>query len=384
MSVPMANIAVLRGIILTETGHLEQGRQLLDATRAALERAESPVDLAQCLFYCACAEFRLGDTAGASRLVEQSLAVAEGVGYDQMLLTEAERAADMLEASLAQPELEPRVSGLLARARGLSLVRASLAERGVLPPAPDVSRSPRQGLEVRFLGTGQVFQNGREIARADWGSQRPRELFFWLVDCAPVSRDRALTTFWPEMSQTRAVANLYRTLYRLRRAVGEEVVVMDANGFHLPPKLNVRSDVAQFEAVARAALGFSHNDLRRLGALEAALALYTGEYLVDMTADWTAARRRTLADQFVRLLSEYADELLSLTRYGDARATLARALALEPLRDDLHGRMLVCLAAQGRRHEVVDHYRRYRETLRGELGLDPPPEIRSLYARLIE
>jgi DNA-binding SARP family transcriptional activator len=44
---------------------------------------------------------------------------------------------------------------------------------------------------------------------------------------------------------------------------------------------------------------------------------------------------------------------------------------------------LVCLAALGRRHEVVDHYRRYRETLRSEMGLDPPPETRSLYARLI-
>jgi len=32
---------------------------------------------------------------------------------------------------------------------------------------------------------------------------------------------------------------------------------------------------------------------------------------------------------------------------------------------------------------VVDHYRRYRETLRNELGLDPPNETRSLYARLI-
>ena len=44
----------------------------------------------------------------------------------------------------------------------------------------------------------------------------------------------------------------------------------------------------------------------------------------------------------------------------------------------------MCLAAMGRRYEVVDHYRRYREMLRSELGLDPPGEIRQLYARLIE
>jgi two-component SAPR family response regulator len=37
----------------------------------------------------------------------------------------------------------------------------------------------------------------------------------------------------------------------------------------------------------------------------------------------------------------------------------------------------------GRRHEVVSHYRRYRETLRAELGLDPPADVRGLYASLI-
>ncbi len=45
--------------------------------------------------------------------------------------------------------------------------------------------------------------------------------------------------------------------------------------------------------------------------------------------------------------------------------------------------MLVCLARLGRRHEVVDYYRRYRETLRAELGLDPPVGVRTLYSSLI-
>jgi two-component SAPR family response regulator len=228
-----------------------------------------------------------------------------------------------------------------------------------------------------------VRRAGREIARAEWSSQRPRELFFFLIDSAPISRNEVLATFWPDMPQARAVANMHQTLYRLRRAVGEETVLLDENGFRVAPGLNLLSDVVQFEALARAALGFSRNDLRRLGALEAAVTLYTGDYLADLDAEWIRARRHALADLFVRLLSEYSDELLGLTRYADARAILVRALAQEPLRDDLHGRMLVCLAALGRRHEVVDHYRRYRETLRTELGLDPPPETRSLYARLI-
>ena|SRR5579859_120604 len=383
VSLPLANYAGLRGAVLAEMGHLDEGRQLLAKTLAALEQSEAPVDLAQTLFFYAWAEYRAGQAERAIDLVERSLSVAESVGYDQMLLTEAERAAALLEACQARPNLAPRVIALLARARGLSGVRASLAERGVIAPVAAAPGRPQAGLEVKLLGPSQVRRDGREISRGEWSSQRPRELFFLLIDGAPISRDDVLGTFWPDMPQARAVANMHQTLYRLRRAVGEEVAVLGESGFRLAPGLMVRSDVAQFEALARAALNFSHNDLRRLGALEAAVAQYTGDYLADLDADWIKARRMALADLFVRLLSEYSDELLALTRYGDARAILVRALALEPLRDDLHGRMLVCLAALGRRHEVVDHYRRYRETLRTELGLDPPPETRSLYARLI-
>ena len=74
---------------------------------------------------------------------------------------------------------------------------------------------------------------------------------------------------------------------------------------------------------------------------------------------------------------------MNLTRYHEARQALARALDVEPLRDDIHEKMLNCLAAMGRRHEVVDHYRRYRDTLRSELGIDPPTEMRALYGRLL-
>jgi DNA-binding SARP family transcriptional activator len=99
--------------------------------------------------------------------------------------------------------------------------------------------------------------------------------------------------------------------------------------------------------------------------------------------DWALEQRQALGDMYLALLLAQADELMSLTRYLEARKALSKALEREPLRDDIHGRMLLCLSGIGRRHEVVDHYRRYRERLRTELGLDPPQEIRTLYSRLL-
>jgi DNA-binding SARP family transcriptional activator len=186
------------------------------------------------------------------------------------------------------------------------------------------------------------------------------------------------------MSQARATANLYQTLYRLRRAIGYEVVVLTEETCVAAPGLDIESDATRFERQAVAALTTARSDLRRLGTLAGADAQYTGDYLPEVDSEWATTRRQRLRDLHVQVLAEYADELLQYTRYAEAREALDRALRAEPLRDDLHGRMLMCLAALGRRHEVVDHYRRYRQVLRDELGLDPPGEIRQLYARLIQ
>jgi DNA-binding SARP family transcriptional activator len=74
---------------------------------------------------------------------------------------------------------------------------------------------------------------------------------------------------------------------------------------------------------------------------------------------------------------------MGFTRYAETRDVLNKALKIEPLRDDLHERMLICLHKMGRRHEVVNHYLKYCDLYRTELGLPPSPEMQTLYSRLI-
>jgi DNA-binding SARP family transcriptional activator len=305
------------------------------------------------------------------------------MGYEQMLLSEVPRTRPLLESCRGHPEIGGQVSALLARADAVHAVRARLAERG-LASAGAAAAAPAPALEVRALGSVRILRDGAEIPAKSWRSARPRELFLYLIDRVPVARDKVLAAFWPDMPPARAVANLYQSLYLLRRALGIDVVVLEEQECRLAPSLELRYDAALFEAQARTALAYRRNETRRVGALAAAAALYGGDFLADLPAEWAVQRQHDLSALHQRVLTEYADELLHLTRYEEARQVLTRALAAEPYRDDVHGMMLMCLAAIGRRYEVVAHYQRYRETLRNDLGLDPPAEVRALYARLIE
>jgi len=374
-SPPMRHSA-LHGAILTEMGDIQAGREKLEESSDRLEKSEGPfADLAWILLLLARSQFRLGLLEKCEASLSRALRLARDLGYDQMLVREAEACRDLLEGFADSAELGPQVRALMARARAMVSQKEAL-----VPPVQSDVPSP---IQIHALGPARVVVKGREIQRSEWVSQRARELFFFLVDRAPVNRDELLATFWPDIPQGRALTNLYQTLYRLRRALGEEVVVLREQTCHFSENLEMRYDVATFEALARAAISMPFQDLRRVGALEAAIQAYSGEYLAYLPVDWARQRREELSEEFVRVLREYADELIAVTRYSEARGALTRALASEPLRDDLHQRMLKVLAAQGRIHEVVDHYQHYCESLRKEMGLDPPSETRSLYGSLI-
>lgn len=380
---PLANLDGLRGIVLVEMGRVTEGRQVLQEACAALEKVGALVDLAQTLLLRACAEYRDGDEAAAEASLTRAFEIADKVGYEQMLVSEAQSARDVLQVFADRLRLGVRVRSLMAR----TLARGPAGETRLWETAPAASvgiAATTTRLEVHALGPSRVFKDGHEIPRSAWVSQRTRELFFYMADRAPVARNQLLDTFWPNMPPPRAAANLYQTLYRLRKAIGDGVVKLADQVCEFAPGVVMAYDAARFEACALAALSLEPEDTKRLGELESAIQMYTGDYLADLSIEWGRERRDELSSLHVLLLRDYSDELMNLTRYVEARAALERALAAEPLRDELHRRMLVCLAKLGRRYEVVNHYRRYRDLVRTELGLDPPEDIAQLYGRLIQ
>lgn len=381
-TVGSANVESLRGMIWVERGEIEKGREILARTCDDLERSHSLIDLAQASLFRACAEFRSGNKGEAIQSLTRALAASQESGYDQMLVSEANQTRDLLEAFSDQPDMSSRLKALITRAEGTSAVLKKIRQAESAQPMMN-KKAQKLNIEVRALGQSCVYKNGEEITKAMWVSQKTRELFIFLVDRAPVPRENILEIFWGGKSTAQAVNNLNQHLFRLRRALGQEAVILENNECRLSPDTIITYDAALFESKAKAALTMPQGDLRRLEPLAMAIEVYGGEYLVDVAVEWAAERREALSELFINAACAYADELMSLTRYAETRDILNKALKIEPLRDDLHQRMLICLHKMGRRHEVVNHYLKYCDLYRTELGLPPTPEIQTLYSRLI-
>ena len=60
-------------------------------------------------------------------------------------------------------------------------------------------------VEVRALGQSAVYKNGVEIAKAEWTTQKTRELFLFLVDRTTLPRNDIVNLFWGDKSSAQGV-----------------------------------------------------------------------------------------------------------------------------------------------------------------------------------
>jgi hypothetical protein len=82
-------------------------------------------------------------------------------------------------------------------------------------------------------------------------------------------------------------------------------------------------------------------------------------------------------------LETYVDICLGERQDALAAQVAREAIALEPFRESSHQRLMRCEAALGNRAEAVRVYHRCREMLRDELGVEPSPETRAQFLKLL-
>lgn len=141
-------------------------------------------------------------------------------------------------------------------------------------------------------------------------------------------------------------------------------------------------DATRFEAAVVEAGRLTADDA--LAATERALALWRGPaYAEFATEPWARAEIDRLDE--LRMLAEErrAEALLALGRAAEAASDLGAHAAAHPLREEAWRLLATALYRAGRQGDALAALRRARETLAGELGLDPGPALRQLEADIL-
>jgi DNA-binding SARP family transcriptional activator len=233
-----------------------------------------------------------------------------------------------------------------------------------------------QPIEFRVLGPFEVWAGGRAL---ELKRRKQRALLALLLLHAGevVSTDRLIEELWAGKPPKAAVGSLQNLVSDLRKALGRDLVRTRQPGYVLDVEPE-QVDLHRFERlVAQASEGGDAE--RRSELLREALSLWRGPPLADLAFEtFVHIEVARLEELRTAAREELIDAELELGHHAKLIGELEGLVTENPLRERLRGQLMLALYRSGRQAEALEAYRRARETLVDELGIDPSPELQRL------
>ena len=225
----------------------------------------------------------------------------------------------------------------------------------------------------------------------DLGGVRERTLLALLLLCPGqvVPAGRLAELLWDEQMPQGAAHALRVHISRLRRALrpadADQLLVTQAPGYLMRVNRD-QVDAGRFESLlvqgrAELARG-AHQEASR--TLRSALALWRGPALAGL-ADTQAVRIEAARLEEARLeaVEERIEADLACGRHGELAGELEALTEAHQLRERLWSQRMLALYRGGRQAEALQVYRRVRELLDTELGIQPGARLSRLHGAIL-
>ena len=225
-------------------------------------------------------------------------------------------------------------------------------------------------MEFRILGPVDVLAGGQPVPLP---AGKPLTLLRVLLlnRNRVVSAETLIDELWGDEPPETATKALQGHISQLRKALGADRVITKPPGYSLRAD-DGELDLDRFEQLVRE--GREHlaagNAKAASRELESALALWRGP-------------APGLDERRLAALEDRIEADLALSRHAQVVAELETLVAQHPLRERLRGQLMLALYRSGRQADALEEYRRTRETLVNQLGIEPSGELQELQRAIL-
>ncbi|MDI2030702.1 BTAD domain-containing putative transcriptional regulator [Saccharopolyspora sp. TS4A08] len=238
------------------------------------------------------------------------------------------------------------------------------------------------GFEFRLLGPLEVRLDGVPL---EVGRTPVRALLACLLlePNQVVPMDRLIDTLWDDEPPASARTIIQGYVSRLRKFFGTSgpEIITRAPGYLLRVD-GERIDAHRARSLISRAHGLEPAERSRL--LTEALELWSGSVLADIAGSRLHRMVAPNLDELRLLaLEERIAADLELGRHHQLIAELSTLVDQHPIRERLAGQLMLANYRAGHRAEAQARYHELRHRLSHELGIDPGPELRELYEKLL-
>jgi DNA-binding SARP family transcriptional activator len=259
-----------------------------------------------------------------------------------------------------------------------------LAREELSAAKPVLKRADRGAImasvaEFRVLGPVEAVIDGEAVSLP---AAKPRALLAVLLlnRNRVVSVSQLIDDLWSEEPPDTATKALQVYVSQLRKAIGADRVLTKPPGYSLRVG-DGELDLDVFERLVadgreRLASGDAEGAADRL---RQALELWRGPALAEFRAEpFARDAGARLEESQLAAVEDRIEAELALGRHDRLIPELEELVRRHPFRERLRGQLMLALYRSGRQADALDLYRRTREALVDELGIEPGPALQEL------
>jgi LuxR family maltose regulon positive regulatory protein len=354
-------------------GELEQAERCFSEDGSRLECDSSRI-------WLTAAYHRIKNDAAARRMIKTILGDRGQVA--DAIFVAIHQARDWLDGLQKDAEVGRVISDLLARADRFADKMPAI--RRQLHRMAHVVQIPNPHLIIQALGQTSVKVGGKLLTLSDWQTQSVRDLFFYfLISQKPLTKEQIGETLWPDVDEPQKLKLRFKNeIYRLRRAVGQDVIAYDDIYYGFNRSLDFEYDVEAFESFLSRAKSTT-SLAEQIEFYQKAVDLVRGPFLEDIFADWAAFERERLSRTYLSALLTLAEIFQKQAQPEQALVTCQRALDYDVTFESAYSLSMRIYHRMGDRASVIRIYQTCEEIMQSQFGLPPAKETEELYRRLI-
>jgi two-component SAPR family response regulator len=333
-------------------------------------------------FSCALALAGEGEKDQALEYLKNILPTLLENSYATPLIVQAREFKNIISSVKGTHELKRQFSRILERVDNfedkLPVTRRKIRRQAtIIPFAP-----PR--MIIQSFGKAQVHLNSRLVSNSDWQTQTSRDMFFlFLAHPQGLTKEQVGLYFWPDATPDELKLRYKNTLYRLRRAVGRQTILLQDDYYQFNWSLDYEYDVETFTtSIERSQKAKEIRE--KTHYLKTAIEHYKGEYLSEIEEIWAITDRQQYYQMYLDAVMRLANMYMERKAYKTALRYCYQALTEDSCLEDAHRLAMRIHAATGNRAAIVRQYERCRVALIKEINAPPSQQTRDLYETLIQ
>jgi ATP/maltotriose-dependent transcriptional regulator MalT/DNA-binding SARP family transcriptional activator len=369
------------GCMYLGMGNKAQAVQALQTAREGFKKGTDHIKTSQVSIYLAAAYQALNEQENAQSEIIQALSITKGFSQQQELISAVRDVRNIIGQEIQTLTSDRRITRMTELVNQfeheLPAIRRHIRRMAAAVPFG----LPR--VNIHTLGKIQTWLDGKLVTTSQWQTQVARDLFLLLLAHPNgLTKEEIALIFWPDDSENQVRVQFKNTIYRLRRALGQNVILFDNEHYRFNQELDYEYDVELFKTRLEQ-VKTETDPTRRMKIWREGLDLYKGPYLATMDDDWALAIRENLWDVYLNSSLTYTETLLENGDYPAVLGMCTRILEQDSCQEDAYRLVMRAYAAQGNQAEVARQYEHCTEALQRELGVEPSGQTRQLYKTLI-